>query len=28
MKGSPDGAVIVDRANSTGWLEERISWAP
>ncbi len=26
MPGSPDGTVITDRPNSTGWLEERISW--
>jgi Tol biopolymer transport system component len=26
MVGSPDGIVFNDRANSTGWLEERISW--
>jgi Tol biopolymer transport system component len=26
MAGSPDGIVFNDRANSTGWLEERISW--
>ena len=28
MAGSPDGTVLDDQANSTGWLEERISWAP
>jgi hypothetical protein len=28
MPGSPDGTVASDRSNSTGWLEERISWAP
>lgn len=28
MAGSPDGIVLSDQANSTGWLEERISWAP
>ena len=28
MKGSPDGKVLSDEANSKGWLEERISWAP
>ena len=28
MSGSPDGVVYSDQANSTGWLEERISWAP
>ncbi|HMQ51722.1 MAG TPA: LysM peptidoglycan-binding domain-containing protein [Anaerolineae bacterium] len=28
MKGSPDGKVLRDEANSKGWLEERISWAP
>jgi hypothetical protein len=27
MVGSPDGIVFYDRANSTGWLEERISWS-
>jgi TolB protein len=26
MAGSPDGIVFFDQANSTGWLEERISW--
>jgi TolB protein len=26
MVGSPDGIVFNDRANSIGWLEERISW--
>jgi TolB protein len=28
MSGSPNGTVFNDRNNSTGWLEERISWAP
>jgi cytoskeletal protein RodZ len=28
MQGSPNGTVLSDRSNSTGWLEERISWAP
>ncbi|RME69878.1 MAG: hypothetical protein D6784_17655, partial [Chloroflexi bacterium] len=28
MAGSPDGVVFKDQANSTGWLEERISWSP
>jgi hypothetical protein len=28
MAGSPDGIVFFDQANSTGWLEERISWTP
>jgi TolB protein len=28
MAGSPDGVVSTDPANSTGWLEERIGWAP
>jgi TolB protein len=28
MRGSPDGRVLLDRDNSKGWLEERISWAP
>jgi hypothetical protein len=28
MKGSPDGRVFFDQANSTGWTEERISWTP
>ncbi len=28
MNGSPDGTVLHDSANSKGWLEERISWAP
>ncbi len=27
MASSPDGIVFYDRANSTGWLEERISWS-
>ncbi len=26
MSGSPDGIVIYEQANSSGWLEERISW--
>jgi hypothetical protein len=26
MRGSPDGRVFFDQANSTGWTEERISW--
>lgn len=28
MKGSPDGKVFFDQANSNGWTEERISWTP
>ncbi len=28
MKGTPDGYVLIDKDNSKGWLEERISWAP
>ena len=28
MKGSPDGKILRDEANSKGWLEERIAWAP
>ncbi|MCL4298358.1 MAG: PD40 domain-containing protein [Anaerolineae bacterium] len=28
MKGTPDGYVLLDKDNSKGWLEERISWAP
>ncbi|MEW5958521.1 MAG: AAA family ATPase [Chloroflexota bacterium] len=28
MAGSPDGIVFFDQANSTGWLEERLSWTP
>jgi TolB protein len=28
MVGSPDGIVFFDQANSSGWLEERISWTP
>jgi Tol biopolymer transport system component len=28
MAGSPDGVVLSDSPNSTGWLEERISWTP
>jgi Tol biopolymer transport system component len=28
MVNSPDGQVASDRANSRGWVEERISWAP
>ncbi|MBN1220214.1 MAG: PD40 domain-containing protein [Anaerolineae bacterium] len=28
MAGSPDGTVLYDQNNSTGWLEERLSWAP
>lgn len=28
MRGSPEGVVLHDEANSFGWLEERISWAP
>jgi hypothetical protein len=28
MPGSPDGTVPFVQQNSTGWLEERISWAP
>ena len=27
MVSTPDGIVFFDQANSTGWLEERISWA-
>lgn len=27
MKGTPDGYVLIDKDNSKGWLEERISWA-
>jgi Tol biopolymer transport system component len=26
LGGSPDGIVGIDRENSRGWLEERISW--
>jgi Tol biopolymer transport system component len=26
MVNSPDGIVFYDQANSSGWLEERISW--
>jgi hypothetical protein len=28
MVSTPDGIVFFDQANSTGWLEERISWTP
>jgi TolB protein len=28
MKGTPDGYVLLDKDNSKGWLEERITWAP
>ncbi len=28
MVGSPDGLVFFDQTNSTGWIEERISWMP
>jgi Skp family chaperone for outer membrane proteins len=28
MPGSPDGKVFFDQANSFGWTEERLSWAP
>jgi Tol biopolymer transport system component len=28
MEGSPDGTVLFEQQNSTGWFEERISWAP
>jgi TolB protein len=28
MAGSPDGQVLFNRDTSTGWTEERLSWAP
>lgn len=28
MAGPPEGRVFFDVANSTGWVEERISWTP
>ncbi|MBN1994233.1 MAG: PD40 domain-containing protein [Anaerolineae bacterium] len=28
IEGSPDGTVFYDEANSTGWIEERLSWSP
>jgi Tol biopolymer transport system component len=28
MAGSPDGQVLFNQDTSTGWTEERLSWAP